>query len=478
MNENFIDKQLLHQVRLEKVENGIIENLIKRLESANRKSKSILLETKGIETKKRYTEISKQIEKITKELKNDLSNEMSIEEFIEYELKSQKSIFKDNNINLVYPSKEQLITSSLFAPYSESSTFKSYLDSFSSQFYNTWDSSIRNGYLLGIPTQKIVRDVIGELAKNAQVQEFGLMQKLKNSIKANSRTILQAMANETRECIFKKNEDIFSGYKFYATLDKRSCLVCGSLDGLVKKRIEDFGVRIPLHYNCRCVILPIVKGFEDMEDTRASKDGQVSDNLTYEKWLERQSNEDKKYILGKSRFELYEKGKKFISFVSDNRIIKLEELKSKLGIDFDISKITGARSNIVDKLLKSDDVVMNTKVADEYYNNIRNLGITKNEKLITKIANNSGIARDNIEKVFNHLFFEKHKLDGEFKYFDSDNNIIIALERIRTKEHTDKDILLLKHEFEELTLMKKGKYNYKEAHELANKKFNWEDVIK
>lgn len=478
MNKNFIDEQLLHQIRLERVENGIIDDVLKLLDNANKKARNIILTEKNIRLKKHYKENAKYIEQLGKELEKQVEKGMNFEKFVEYELKSQKKFFYKNGFNLRYPSKEQIITASLFKPFASNSTFKSFLDSIDSQFYNTWDASLRTGYLLGTSTQKIVHDVIGELSKNGKVQQFGSIETLKNSIKRNARTFLQSMANETREEVFRQNEELFSGYKYLATLDKRTCLVCGKLDGLVKNKIEDFGVTIPIHYNCRCVIIPIVKGFEDMDDTRASKGGPVNSKLTYEEWFESQSEENKKYILGKSRFELYEKGKKFTSFVSDNRIIKLEELKSKLGIDFDISKITGARSIIVDKLLKSDDVVMNTKVADEYYNNIRNLGITKNEKLITKIANNSGIARDNIEKVFNHLFFEKHKLDGEFKYFDSDSNIIIALERIRTKEHTDKDILLLKHEFEELTLMKKGKYNYKEAHELANKKFNWEDVIK
>lgn len=64
------------------------------------------------------------------------------------------------------------------------------------------------------------------------------------------------------------------------------------------------------------------------------------------------------------------------------------------------------------------------------------------------------------------------------KFFDSDEYIVMALERIKTNEHTNQDITLLNHELLELTYMKNNKYNiYEIAHEMANEKYNWEILL-
>ena len=41
-------------------------------------------------------------------------------------------------------------------------------------------------------------------------------------------------------------------------------------------------------------------------------------------------------------------------------------------------------------------------------------------------------------------------------------------------KHTELDILLLRHELEELTIMKTKGYDYDRAHLLADKKYPWE----
>lgn len=71
-------------------------------------------------------------------------------------------------------------------------------------------------------------------------------------------------------------------------------------------------------------------------------------------------------------------------------------------------------------------------------------------------------------------FFYGHYDDVGEQKWQRKNKLMIRYHELNNK----KELSQLEHEFEDLTLMKKGKYNYKEAHELANKKFNWEDVIK
>lgn len=136
---------------------------------------------------------------------------------------------------------------------------------------------------------------------------------------------------------------------------------------------------------------------------------------------------------------------------------------------------TGARSSVVNKILNSD-ILERTEIAENYYIAIRN---SDNSKMIELIAKNTGFDFQDVEKIINHIFKEKHRFEnGELKFFDSDEYIVMALERIKTNEHTNQDITLLNHELLELTYMKNKKYNvYEVAHAMANKKYNWESLL-
>ena len=96
--------------------------------------------------------------------------------------------------------------------------------------------------------------------------DAGAMGSFVNSITANTRTALQAMASDTRRLIYQQNEDVIDGYRWLATLDRRTCLVCGANDGKEVRYLNDFKEQVPLHYNCRCIIVPIIKGFEELKD--------------------------------------------------------------------------------------------------------------------------------------------------------------------------------------------------------------------
>lgn len=137
---------------------------------------------------------------------------------------------------------------------------------------------------------------------------------------------------------------------------------------------------------------------------------------------------------------------------------------------------SGARSEVVNKL-ETDDVIQQEKVLADYYENVR---ASNNKDMIQKIAEHSGKSFGEIEKIINHIFKEKHHFqDGRFELFGTDEDIVRALERLKTGEHTDLDILLLNHEFSELTYMNNKKYNiYEIAHAMANQKYNWQEALK
>lgn len=115
--------------------------------------------------------------------------------------------------------------------------------------------------------------------------------------------------------------------------------------------------------------------------------------------------------------------------------------------------------------------------AEKYYRAIRN---RKGATDIRKIAEHTGISEADIAAVRNHLFMAEHDLgEGARSRFAADYKIALAWQRMEEgKGILASDLVLLRHELEELTLMAKYGYDYPKAHELANKKYSWGVLVK
>lgn len=200
-------------------------------------------------------------------------------------------------------------------------------------------------------TSKKVRDEInvgiaGGMAKDeivSRVKEVsGMMTRSANAV---VRTTISDVANATRERVFEENDDVIAKVMLVATLDLRTTEICMDYDGQVFP--IDEGPRPPFHWNCRTTVVPVTKSWKELglskkeadPGTRASMDGQVPMDLTYEDWLKRQSADRQDEALGPVRAQLFREGKVDISsFVDDGRLLTLEELKQREGLtDEDIS---------------------------------------------------------------------------------------------------------------------------------------------
>lgn len=147
-----------------------------------------------------------------------------------------------------------------------------------------------------------------------------------------TRTYAAHVTSAARAETYQQNADVIDGEVWTATLDDRTCPICGALDN--KRFPLGKGPTAPVHMNCRCVRVPIIKGREKLikagllkEGTRASIDGQVPESLSFEEWLKRQPEARQKSVLGAKRLALWKKGTKLSKFVNDeNQIIPLAEL--------------------------------------------------------------------------------------------------------------------------------------------------------
>jgi hypothetical protein len=114
----------------------------------------------------------------------------------------------------------------------------------------------------------------------------------------------------------EESNNVISGYRWLATLDTRTCLKCGVLDGKIFDTLDDAPKDPCLRRNCRCVLLPYVKGFEDIPGERAAAGGPVPDTWTYEIWFKKQKKIIQRRILGPKYYTMF-RGKKSLTEIAE-----------------------------------------------------------------------------------------------------------------------------------------------------------------
>ena len=123
---------------------------------------------------------------------------------------------------------------------------------------------------------------------------------------------------------------------------------------------------------------------------------------------------------------------------------------------------------------KEEDYIRARDHAFKYYDEIRH-----RKSDVSTIAKNIGWKESAISKVKNHLFINKYDLGGdELERFYPSYDIAVSWQNlIDGKDIQDKDIILLKHEYLELTIMDVKGLNYKEAHKIAENKHNYKRAV-
>ena len=234
---------------------------------------------------------------------------------------------------------------------------------------------------ISLSQQRRIKNVVktgmaANLAVNKIAKNVGNSIDLPSSqLKTLSRTAITETSSDISNATYKLNEDVLDGYQYVATLDSRTSLICGRLDGKVFRLDDKRGVRPPQHFNCRSTTVPIVKSYEDIRDTkspriskrrlqriskskRASFNGQVPSETNFPKFLSEQDDSFKLAVLGnKRRVEIFNTGKlKFTQFSTKTgqlvSISRLEELLN--GAKTKPATITAALPKVVVKPKSTD----------------------------------------------------------------------------------------------------------------------------
>lgn len=233
-----------------------------------------------------------------------------------------------------------------------------------------FSSEVRLGVAAGENNDKIVKRIRGEKTrqmrsilvgdehKTVPVYQGGILDVSKREAQALVRTAVMTVSSNVMRQFYDENADLLKGIGLNVTLDNKTTLICISLSGgrwdLEGNPLPDSTVQRsypgdpPYHWNCRTVPYPITKSWDELieEQTgrrlkkkldsapsavRASMDGEVAGDWSYQDWLKSQTDEEQREILGPGRYKLWKAGKLTLSQLVDqhNRPLTLKELKAK-----------------------------------------------------------------------------------------------------------------------------------------------------
>ena len=156
---------------------------------------------------------------------------------------------------------------------------------------------VQTGVQRGLTTDEIVRGLRGT------PEQPGILDQPRNAVATMTRTAATHVQNNSRMDTFRALG--VKEWKFVATLDERTSLVCASQDGKVHPVGK--GPVPPLHPNCRSVAVPWLG--DTPGATRATMDGPVPMDTTFKQWLESQSIGRQNEVLGTTRAEAWRSGK-------------------------------------------------------------------------------------------------------------------------------------------------------------------------
>jgi SPP1 gp7 family putative phage head morphogenesis protein len=170
---------------------------------------------------------------------------------------------------------------------------------------------VQDGMLTGLSTDKIVRQIVGKqggmrfaTGQNVSARAIALAGGEKGTRLANHqvmslvRTSVNQVSNTASQETYKANSLVTKAYRYVATLDSRTTVLCASKDGKIFPYQE--GPMPPLHFNCRSTTVPVIDwdGLEQkygivppekIEGVGAAKrssiDGPVPANERYGDWL-------------------------------------------------------------------------------------------------------------------------------------------------------------------------------------------------
>ena len=253
------------------------------------------------------------------------------------------------------------------------------------------------------------------------------------------------------------------------------------------------GARIPNHPNCRCRWCTVLSAIGVEKRGKIARKNGTNDSFGENYYTEAETFDDyakerglpsvkemldgdnpKRYLRPGETLDELKKELKTVKSGAKNAPLFIKDLDSsgKSGIiqvkgvnDMYSGGLSGALNPNSERAMQH---------AERYYAEVRKMSTD-----CKKIAQNTGWKENSIWQIKDHLFYKKHDLGGpEAEYFDADYDIAVSWQNLIEGRIEAKDLVLLKHEYLELHIMKSKNLPYAEAHKLAEEKHNYGKALK
>lgn len=174
---------------------------------------------------------------------------------------------------------------------------------------------------------------LSQIVARVRERAGGALQITERNLRSMVHTAVNTASNAARLEVFQANAANIARVRWVATLDSSTCMICASLDGKSWK-VDDPGIVVPsAHYFCRCDLVPEIAGAPAGE--RASVNGPVPGDMTYDDWLRLQPSDTQNRVLGKTRAEMWRSGKlrdldPRLLLNASNRPVTLDVLRKRL----------------------------------------------------------------------------------------------------------------------------------------------------
>ena len=204
-------------------------------------------------------------------------------------------------------------------------------------FRQAFADSMRQGMLRGETITEMRDRILPKVdLRRIAPESRPLIWTARRNAEALVRTSVMAVANDAHMAAYAANSDIIASLQWVATLDPRVCISCGQQD-LQTWEMGQNHIIPPLHWGCRCGITVITKSWEQLAreahgnstlakeldkipiGDRASMNGPVSGDTSFESWFGSQDRTWQEEYLGPGRMRLYESGKLGLSDMTDGK---------------------------------------------------------------------------------------------------------------------------------------------------------------
>lgn len=205
--------------------------------------------------------------------------------------------------------------------------------------------AVKNGVMLGLTNSQIAKSIIGIGDKGGEP-----IAKSRRDGMAIVRTATQTVANDVRIGMYAENADIIKAVQWVATLDSRTTDICMARSGKTWTfpgfvpigHSIPWGGGPPAHWACRSTSVPVTRSMAEITGkaadkiaprTRASMDGAVPREMTFDQFLKGKPPGFADEMLGVGRADLWRSGKITLAQLLDQRgnPLTLAQLEARYG---------------------------------------------------------------------------------------------------------------------------------------------------